>query len=384
MDAPAVNVLRRALAIFLAAVLAVGSAQAARIKELARVDGDREHRLIGYGLVVGLSGSGDSDRNRATRLALANALTHFQVTVNESEILSRNTAAVIVTSAASAWGEAGDRLDVQVSSLGDARSLQGGTLMLTPLYGADEKLYALAQGPLTTGSFSFEMNATSVQRNHPTVGMIARGAILERAVTVVPPAADAAAHGDEGQATAAALILNTPDLTTAARMQAALGALPEISAVRVVHPGKITFSVETASVPLVLAKVEALEIAPDQPARLVVNERTGTLVAGGDIRLGRAVIAQDDLRIAINTSFRVSQPFPQFQPGDGIATVTVPESAVDVRDDTQAAVIAVDDAATVLDLVNALRNARVPAKSMVSIFQSLRAAGALNAQIVVQ
>lgn len=384
MDAPAVNVLHPALAVFLAGLLAVGSAQAARIKELARIDGDREHRLIGYGLVVGLSGSGDSDRNRATRLALANALTHFQVTVNESELLSRNTAAVIVTAAASAWGEAGDRLDVQVSSLGDARSLQGGTLMLTPLYGGDEKLYALAQGPLTTGSFSFEMNATSVQRNHPTVGMIARGAILERAVTAVPPVADADSVSSETNATVAALILNTPDLSTAARVQAALGALPEISAVRVVHPGKISFRVRAASVPLVLAKVEALEIAPDQPARLVVNERTGTLVAGGDIRLGRAVIAQDDLRIAINTSFRVSQPFPQFRPGDGIATVTLPESSVEVREDTQAAVIAVDDAATVLDLVNALRKARVPAKSMVSIFQSLRAAGALNAQIVVQ
>jgi flagellar P-ring protein precursor FlgI len=287
-----------------------------------------------------------------------------------------------------------------VSSLADARSLQGGTLMLTPLYGADEKLYALAQGPLTTGSYVYELNATSVQKNHPTVGMVTRGAILERAMARRPATAAATTGGDtaatgsapsdapspSGAQVQSALILNAPDLTTAVRMKTALAALHELSDVQVAHPGKVTFKVNTAalSLPEALARVEALEVTPDQPARLVVNERTGTLVAGGDIRLGRAVIAQDDLRIEINTEFLVSQPASQFRPGDSIATVTVPKSEIEVSEAANASVIAVDDAATVLDLVNALRKARVPAKSMVSIFQSLREAGALNAQIVVQ
>lgn len=369
---------RIACALAFLLLVTCGSAWSARLKDLARFDGDREYRLVGYGLVIGLSGSGDSEKNRATRLALANALTHFQVTVKESELASRNTAAVIVTAEVGAWRGPGDRIDVQVSSLGDARSLQGGTLMLTPLLGADEQAWALAQGAVTTGAWAFERNASSVQRNHPTVGVVSRGATIER--TFPTRSLTGAANEDF------ALVLDTPDITTAQRVRTAIEQAGGVRDVRIVHPGRIEFAPASAStdVPALLARLESLAIEPDRPARLVINERTGTLVAGGDIRLGQAVIAQDDLRIEINTEYNVSQPYTQVRPGDAIATVTVPHSDIDVDDSRTPSVVAVDRSATVLDLVNALRKAQVPAKSMVSIFQSLREAGALNADIVVQ
>lgn len=375
-------------------LLAAQQAGAVRLKELSRIEGDRDHRLVGYGLVVGLSGSGDSERNRGTRMSLANTLSHFQVAIKEEELLSRNTAAVIVTATASAYREPGDHLDVQVSSLGDARSLQGGTLVLTPLYGVDEKLYAFAQGTITTGSYLFELNSTSVQKNHPTVGVVPRGATVERALTRTAiaktpdsdeqnPDAPKPAKADPG---AVSLILNAPDLTTAVRISKALATVGELRDIRVAHAGKITFTVTGTpdQHAAVLARVESLDVEPDQPARLVINERTGTLVAGGDITLGKAVISQDDLRIEINTEFQVSQPYSQFRPGAQIATVTVPKSEIRVQEGGNASVVAVDSSATVLDLVNTLRQARVSTKSMISIFQSLREAGALNAEIVVQ
>lgn len=375
MAAHPVNIfLTRLLPALLVLALAA-PAQAVRLKELSRIDGDRDHRLVGYGLVVGLSGTGDSERNKGTRMSLANALTHFQVSIRESELLSRNTAAVIVTATTGAFREPGDRVDVQVSSLGDARSLQGGTLVLTPLYGVDEKLYAFAQGPITTGSYSFELNATSVQKNHPTVGVVPRGATIERA-----PSTGTETPG------ITALILNNPDITTAVRVAKALSSIPELKDVRVAHAGKIVFTLPASpeQAPVLLARIEALDVEPDQPAKLVINERTGTLVAGGDIVLGRAVISQDDLRIEINTEFQVSQPFTQFRPTGEIATVTVPKSEIRVQEGPDASVINVEQSATVLDLMNMLRQARVSTKSMISIFQSLREAGALNAQIVVQ
>lgn len=360
-------------------LLAAQQASAVRLKELSRLDGDREYRLVGYGLVVGLSGSGDSERNRATRLSLANTLSHFQVSVRESELLSRNTAAVMVTAAANAYREAGDRIDVQVSSLGDARSLQGGTLVLTPLYGVDEKLYAFAQGAVTTGSYSFELNSTSLQKNHPTVGVVSRGGTIER------PLVQAAAK-EGGTPPPLALVLDNPDMTTAVRIARALESVPEVSEIRVAHAGKVSFRLpaDAAGTASLLSRIENLDVEPDQPARLVINERTGTLVAGGDIVLGKAVIAQDDLRIEINTEFQVSQPYTQFRPSPEISTAVVPKSEIRVREGENTAVVAIESSATVLDLMNTLRQARVPTKSMIPIFQSLREAGALNAQIVVQ
>jgi flagellar P-ring protein precursor FlgI len=348
-----------------------------QLKEIARVAGVRDNPLTGYGLVFGLSGSGDSARNRATLQSVANTLRTYGVNVNLEDLASRNVAAVIVTAKLPAFAEPGQALDVQVSSSGDARSLTGGTLMLTPLTGPDGKLYALAQGAVSVGGYQYEGLTASVQKNHPTVGVIPSGATVEQA-----PALSVAGDGRR-----LSILLNDPDFSLASRIVAALQAqVPGVNAYAE-HAGKVTvaFDARPANLVAEIARIESVQVRPERKSRVVVNERTGTVVAGGDVRLGRVSISQGDLRVEIATEFRVSQPDGILvRPGDGgIRTAVVPSTRIRT-DEAPAPFVNVPEGATVADLLGALRGIHLPTRDVIAVLQSIKAAGALDGELVIQ
>lgn len=347
-----------------------------RLKEIARVAGVRDNPLTGYGLVFGLAGSGDSARNRATLQSVANTLRTFGVNVTLDDLASRNVAAVIVTAKLPAFAEPGQPLDVLVSSSGDARSLSGGTLMLAPLSGPDGRVYAIAQGAISVGGYKFEALTASVQKNHPTVGVIPSGATVEQAPAV---------HvGGDGRHLS--ILLNEPDFSLAnGIVQALQASLPGIDA-RAEHAGKITVSYPAAPANLVaeIARIENVQVRPERKSRVVVNERTGTIVAGGDVRLGKVSISQGDLRVEISTEYSVSQPGGLLvRPSAGIETAVVPNSRI--RDqEGPAPLVNVPEGATVADLLAALRSIRLPTRDVIAVLQSIKAAGALDGELVIQ
>jgi len=364
------------LAALLAPSPTIAEAGAARLKDLARVAGVRDNPLTGYGLVFGLSGSGDSARSRATLQSVANTLRTFGVNVELEDLSSRNVAAVLVTATLPAFAEPGQPLDVQVASAGDARSLNGGTLMLAPLTGPDGRVYAIAQGPISVGGYQFEALTASVQKTHPTVGWIPSGALVERAAPL----------GVAGNGRTLSILLNEPDFTTAQRIVAALSAALPDPEIRAVHAGKIelTYQAPPASLVSEIARIENVTVQPQRRARVVVNERTGTIVAGGDVRLGQVSISHGDLRVEISTTYRVSQPRGVLiEPGEGIASVVVPESRIDVQEGI-APLVTVPEGATVAELVGALRAIRLSTRDVIAVLQSIKAAGALDGELIIQ
>ncbi|WP_339527240.1 flagellar basal body P-ring protein FlgI [Pseudomonas sp. EA_35y_Pfl2_R111] len=345
-----------------------------RIKELTRIQGVRDYSLIGYGLVVGLAGSGDSERNRATRQALVNTLKHFNVNVDVGDLNTRNTAAVMITGSLRSFSESGDKLDVEVSSLGDARSLLGGTLLMTPLYGPDEKLYALAQGPVSVGGYVFEANSNSVQKNHPTVGRIPLGASVERS----------AFTANDGASGNLVLILHEPDYTTAQRIADTMTRQLGLAGVRVVHAAKVEVAVAPGTpLPRLISRIENLAVAPDYTARVVVNERTGTVVAGGNVQIGEVNVSQGNLNVMISTKFQVSQPTALIRPGANISTVVVPDTELTVDEELRAPV-QLAQGATVSDLVQALNKVKLSTREVITVLQAIKQAGALHAELIIQ
>lgn len=365
------------LLVFLNAVLLAVSAQASadvRVKELTRIQGVRDYSIIGYGLVVGLAGTGDTDRNRATRQSLVNTLKNFNVNVDDSDLSARNTAAVMITGTMRSFSETGDKLDVEVSSLGDARSLLGGTLLMTPLHGPDEKLYALAQGPISVGGYVFEANSNMVQKNHPTVGRIPHGATIERSVF----SADDEATGS------LVLILNEPDYTTAQRIADALSRTLALPGVRVVHAAKVEVPLAPGtSVPRLISRIESVSVAPDYAARVVVNERTGTVVAGSNVQIGEVNISQGSLNVVISTKFQVSQPSWMVRAGPNVSSVVVPDTEISVTEDEHTPV-QLAEGATVGDLVQALNRVKLSTREMITVLQAIKQAGALHAELIIQ
>jgi flagellar P-ring protein precursor FlgI len=361
----------------LACAPAAASADPVRIEDLARVAGVRENALTGYGLVFGLSGSGDSARNRATLQSVANALSEFGVNVSEADLASRNVAAVIVTAQLPAFAEPGQRVDVQVSSAGDARSLTGGTLMVTPLRGPDGKLYALAQGALSVGGYRFEGLSASLQRNHPTVGWIPSGASVERA-SPLKVAGDGRSLG---------ILLDDPDFTNAERIAAAIRAAVPGASARAEHAGKVsvTFAETPRDLVAAISGLENLAIQVERRARVVVNERTGTVVAGGDVRIGAVSISHGDLQVEIRDDYLVSQPGNGVfvRPGDGVATAVVPQTRIHA-DETQSPVVRMREGATVADLLDSLRAIHLSTRDVIAVLQSIKAAGALDGELVIQ
>ena len=365
-----------------------------RLKDMARIDAGHESALVGYGIVVGLAGSGDSARNRATLQSLANTLANFGVRVTEEDLNARNTAAVMVTATLSPFAEIGDRVDVQVASIGDAKSLAGGTLILAPLYGPDQLLYALSQGPLAVGGYKIESFADSVQKNYPTVGRIPRGATVERAPKRTELTASATAETDATSESATSsetknspitigVVLNQPDYTTAQRLVRTVRSALGVNA-KTIHPGKVEVTLAPdVDVMELVARLEALSITPDQNARVVINERTGTIVAGSNVQIGEVSIAQGELQIVITTEFLVSQPNLIGRDLPGVSTEVVPDTEITVKEQNDQ-LVQLQNGTTVGDLVRALQRIKLSTRDIISILQSIKTAGALHAELVIQ
>lgn len=371
--------MRRALAFLMAALIgvAVDAGAAIRIKDLGRVDGLRENMIAGYGIAMGLAGTGDSSRSKATLQSVANALREFGVYVNPTQLNSRNVAAVLVTATLPPYVRSGDKLDVNVSSIGDARSLLGGTLLMTPLYGPDRKVYALAQGAMSVGGYKYDQNGNVVQKNHPTAGIIPEGAIVEASI---------ATHvvSEEG---VIRVLLFDPDYTTASRMAAGINRDLNGQVAVAKDAGRVEISVpeqDRGRIVEFMARVENVMVEPDQPARVVVNERTGTVVSGGDVRLSKVTVTQGDLRVSIVTDYLVSQPGGVLvEPGPGVRTETVPRTRIDVKE-TGGGGVSLPTGATVSELVSALNQIKTSSRDIITILQSIKRAGALHAELVLQ
>lgn len=364
--------------LLLAVVTTGGPAMAAtvKVKDIARVAGVRENQLTGYGLVFGLSGSGDSSRNRATVQSVANTLRNFGVNVSDQDVASRNVAAVIVTARLPAFAEPGQLIDVQVASSGDARSLTGGTLMLTPLRAADGRLYAMAQGALSVGGYQFEGMTSSLQRNHPTVGWIPSGGSIEQASPLQV----------DTDGSSLSIVLNEPDFTNATRIANAIRGIDEVGTVQADHAGKVSvrFAQPPGDLVAVISRLENLTLDQQRKARVVVNERTGTVVAGGDVRLGRVSVSHGGLKVEIRTEFQVSQPEGvYYRPGNGVASVVTPSTRINAEEGV-APLVQMQEGASVADLISALRTAKLTTRDVIAVLQSIKTAGALDGELVIQ
>lgn len=360
-------------------VLSAGSATAAiRIKDLGRIDGVRDNMIVGYGIVTGLTGTGDSSRSKATLQSVANALMEFGVNVNAAQMNSRNVAAVLVSATLPAFARPGDKIDVNVSSLGDARSLAGGSLLMAPLYGPDRKLYALAQGSLATGSYSYELNGNLAQKNHPTAGIIPQGALVEANVGTKILSEAGTIH----------ILLFNPDYTTANRIALGVNQNFQAEVAKALDAGRVEIRLAPKDAERLVefvSRVESIGVDPDQRARVIVSERTGTVVSGGDVRLSRVSVAYGDLRVSIVTDYLVSQPGDSilFRPGPSIRTETVPQTRIDVKEGIVNS-ISLSDGATVGDLVTALNHIKTSTRDVIAVLQSIKRAGALHAELIVQ
>jgi len=348
-------------------------AAATRVKELASVEGVRENQLIGYGLVVGLAGTGDKRQTVFSTQSLANTLERMGVQVAPQSLLVRNTAAVMVTANLPPFAQPGTRIDVTVAAIGDASNLQGGILILTPLRASNGQIYAVAQGAVVTGGFAARRGpGNSFTVNHPTVGRVPGGAIVEQPPPTVAP---------QGQLR---LQLKHSDFTTAARIAEAVNQRYQGSGkpvARAVHAGMVVIDppAEYAEKPVeFLAEVEGLAVDADRAVKVVVNERTGTVVIGRDVRLGPVSILHGALSVQIETSFGVSQPAP-FSQG---RTTAVPQVAVGAQEE-RAQNITLKAGATVDDLVQALLSIGSTPRDIIAILQALRSAGALEAELEV-
>lgn len=349
---------------------------AVRVKDLGKLQGWRDNALVGYGIVTGLAGTGDSPGNRTTRQTLANVLAQFNLTVPADQVQTRNVAVVMVSASLPAFARPGDTLDVSVSSAGDARSLVGGSLLLTPLKAPDGRVYALAQGALAVGGYRYDANGNVVQKNHPTLGSVPNGATVEVGVS-----ADMSPGGRT-----VTFVLNDADYTTANRVATAINrqlgsnaaVARDASGIEVVVP-------EGRRDQLVafLAQIENVQVEPSRRARVVVNERTGTVVAGGDVRISRVAISHGELKLSIASETQVSQPLAVGRPSPAIRTETFTNSRVEVEE-TQAAAGYLSSGTTVADLVQSLARMKTSTRDIISILRAVKAAGALHAELVVQ
>jgi len=363
-----------ALLIFTSLISAVLASQT-RIKDIARFQGVRDNALIGYGLVTGLSGTGDSARSKSTLQSLQNTLENFGVIIEASDIRSRNVAAVVLTAELPSFGQAGDKIDLTVSSLGDARSLAGGTLMLSSLKAADGEIYALAQGVISVGGYRFEADNNVVQKNHPTVGRVVQGATLERSI-------DNQFLDEQGRLT---LILEKPDFTTASRVVDRLQNVFSDLDVYAVHAGKIAISHHSGRFPFQqIAQIENIRINPAQIAKVIVNEKTGTIVSGTQVTIGDVVISHGSLKLTIETDYFASQPYGIFtRDSEGIRTEVLTDTEVNVKENNEATFIS-KQTTSIADLVDGLKALNLTTREIISILQALKESGALNTELVIQ
>jgi flagellar P-ring protein precursor FlgI len=343
-----------------------------RIKDIADIEGVRDNQLVGYGLVVGLNGTGDKlDSSVFTRESLVAVLERLGVNTRDqiTKLATKNVAAVMVTANLPAFARAGSRIDLAVSALGDATDLMGGTLLVTPLMGADGQVYAVAQGALTTGAISARGAGASVTRGVPTAGHIASGAIVEREVPFAL-ASRAAVH----------LALRNPDLTTAARIAEAIDHALGPTAAKALDPRTVALDLAGRDVVEALARIEELRVQPDSPAVVVIEESSGTIVMGDNVRMSTVAVAQGNLTIRVTETPEVSQPAPFSQ---GQTTVT-PRTDIQIQDGSGKKMGILTHTATLRDLVASLNALGVGPRDMISILQAIKAAGALQAELEVR
>ena len=361
-----------ALALTLASFVAAPAEAQVRIRDVVDVEGVRQNDLVGYGIVVGLNGTGDSVRNSPfTEDSLTYMLERLGINVQGEEIKPRNVAAVLVTSTLPSFARNGSTIDVSVSSIGDAQSLEGGTLILTPLKGADNQVYAVAQGAEIESGIDVQAQAARETRGTPTAGSVPDGARVEREIGY-----------DFNQRDSLTLALRDPDFTTAARIEDAInGAIGQpIAFMR--DPGTVDLDLRTlaASPARVLATIENLPVAVATRARIVIDEKSGTIVLGEDVTISRVAIAQGNISISIRESPIPSQPNP-FAQGD---TITVPRSRITI-DQTGTDQVAILEAnATLSELITGLNALGVSPQEMVDIIRAMSAAGAIHADLVIR
>lgn len=363
----------RIVFIVVMACVFAGQANAApRIKDLVEFEGVRGNDLVGYGLVVGLNGSGDGIRNSPfTEEALQNLLERLGVNVQGEQFRPNNVAAVIVTGTLPPFARAGSRIDVTVSAIGDADNLLGGTLIMTPLNAADGEIYAVAQGPILAGGVNAQGDAAAVQIGVPTSGSIPGGARIEREV---PFALD--------QLDRIRLALREPDFTTAARIEAAINKALGNNIAEMSDSGTVTLNLQstTTSPARMIASIENLEVIPSRKARVVVDQRSGTIVLGADVKISRVAVSQGNLTIRVNEAPIASQPNP-FAEGESLV---LPRTDIEIDEGADNKMAVVDQNVTLADLVDGLNALGIGPRDMIDILQAINSAGALHAELIVR
>ena len=363
------------VAIFMAAILRVDNCFAvSRIKDIADFEGVRDNQLIGYGLIVGLNGTGDNIKSvDFAKESLISMLDSVGVNARDGQIKAKNVAAVMVTANLPAFSRQGSRIDVTVSALGDAKNLLGGTLIATPLKGADGEVYAVAQGTVATGALSAgsQNSGSSVSKGVPTSGRIASGAIIEKEI---PFKLDSMETMN--------IALRNPDFTTSRRIADAINAMMGTPIAKSIDPGTVTISVPEQykdNIVSMMTKIEQLQIQPDTSAKVVIDEGSGIVVIGKDVKINKLAIAQGNLTIKITDIPFVSQPEP-FTLGEQVVVNT---SLIDVEEDIDAKMKILDTGINLQDLVDGLNALGVTPRDLISILQAIKASGALQADIEV-
>ncbi len=342
-----------------------------RIKDIIDVEGVRDNMLVGYGLVVGLNGTGDSLNNSPfTRKSLAGMLERMGVNVSDDTLRTKNIAAVMVTATLPPFATQGTRIDASISTMGDAKSLLGGTLLVTPLMGADGEVYAVTQGPIASGGFTVQGDAATVTKGVPTSGRIPNGAIVEREVDF-----------DINDLQMVRLALRNPDFTTAQRISDAINGFLGIEAATARDPSTVTVRVPAfrrGNIVGLITDIEQLRVSPDQIARVVVDEQNGVIVMGENVRVSTVAIALGSLTISVTETPQVSQPDPFSEGGE---TVIVPRTQIDVNQGEDQRLTILNEGVTLRELVQGLNALGVGPRDMITILQTIKAAGALQAEI---
>ena len=368
---------KQARNIFIAVVLSMISVSvveaSSRIKDIASFEGVRENMLVGYGLVVGLNGTGDSiEDGHFTKQSLMAMLERLGVKPTQAGLDSKNVAAVMVTATLPAFARQGNKIDVTVSALGDSKSLLGGTLLVTPLLGADGEVYAVSQGQVATDGFTAGGGAETVTKGVPTSARIANGGIVERQIEF--KLADLKKIH---------ISLRNPDFTTARRMAQAVNAFLGTDVAKPINPGTLEVSIPSDyrnNVVDLITDIEQLRIEPDQLARIVIDEQSGTIVMGKNVQISTVAIAQGNLTIRVTETPEVSQPGPFAEVGE---TETVPRTEVNVDEGKDKKMVVVNRGVTLQDMVNGLNSLGIGPRDLITILQAVKAAGALQAEISV-
>jgi flagellar P-ring protein precursor FlgI len=376
------------LIVLLISVIVPSAGYSARIKDITSIKGIRQNQLLGYGLIIGLNGTGDKGGTKFTIQGLVNMLEHMGVHVDPDEVKVKNVAAVVVSAKLPPFARVGKKIDVTLSSIGDAKSLQGGTLLLTPLKGVDGKVYALAQGPVSIGGYSAGGAAGGgVTKNHPTVGKISGGANIEKEIPL--------SIMSKNEMT---IMLNNPDFNTADRAAKAINLRIGENVAKPIDPGTLKFRIPEKfqnNVVNLIAQIGEIQVEPDSIAKVIVNEKTGTVVVGENVRIQKVAVAHGNLSINIKENKNVSQPQPFAPSGAGVApqqmrdgTVVAPGGSTVVTAESQVAVaeensrlLLIPKGRTIGELVNALNAIGVTPRDLITILQAIKAAGALQGEL---